>query len=418
MATPTTARPTSGPAASHHELRLWRAALVTVFFGAGIAVSTWVTRTPAIRDALHASTSVMGLVIGGSSVGSIIGITVGSPLVARRGARFVVVAGMSSVVLGLSVMALGVVVRHSVVVAIGMALFGYGMGSGEIGNNVSGVELEASMGRSVIPGLHGSYSVGTVVGALAGLAANRVHLPVPLHLVLVAALIAAAAVAWVSRHVPAATGRVSRTAAATAHERGSEHAPAAPADERRFPWLDRRLVGLAVIILGMALAEVSASDWLPLIVVDGYGSTAAVGSLVFAFFGLAMAIGRLTGGRGIDRFGRAPVMRTTAVLGAIGIATVVVAPNLWLAAAGVLLWGIGCSLGFPVALSAAGEDLRYAAQRAGFVATAGYSAFLIGPPLLGFLGQHIGLRHAIIVVLGVVLTTLFAAGATRPRPVA
>ena len=68
-----------------------------------------------------------------------------------------------------------------------------------------------------------------------------------------------------------------------------------------------------------------------------------------------------------------------------------------------------------MALSAAGEDLRYAAQRAGFVATAGYSAFLIGPPLLGFLGQHFGLRNAIGVVLAVVLATLFVAGSTRPR---
>ena len=184
---------------------------------------------------------------------------------------------------------------------------------------------------------------------------------------------------------------------------------------RRLEWLDRRVVGLAVIILGMALAEGSASDWLPLIVVDGYGSTAAVGSMVFAFFGFAMAIGRLSGGRGIDRFGRAPVMRVSAVVAAVGIAVVMVAPALWLAVVGVLLWGVGCSLGFPVALSAAGEDPRYAAKRASFVATAGYAAFLIGPPMLGFLGQHIGIRHAIVVVLAVVLATLFAAGATRPR---
>ncbi|MDA8440730.1 MAG: MFS transporter [Propionibacterium sp.] len=178
--------------------------------------------------------------------------------------------------------------------------------------------------------------------------------------------------------------------------------------------MDRRLLGLAVIILGMALAEGSASDWLPLIVVDGYGSSAAVGSMVFAFFGLAMAIGRLSGGRGIDRFGRAPIMRVSAVVAAAGIGVVMVAPTLWLGALGVLMWGLGCSLGFPVALSASGEDPRHAARRAGFVATAGYSAFLIGPPLLGFLGQRVGLRHAIGVVLVVVLATLFAAGSTRP----
>lgn len=129
-----------------------------------------------------------------------------------------------------------------------------------------------------------------------------------------------------------------------------------------------------------------------------------------------MAIGRLSGGRIIDWFGRAPVMRASAVVAAAGIGTVVLAPNLWLAAVGVLLWGIGASLGFPVALSAAGDDPRYAAKRAGVVATAGYAAFLVGPPLLGFLGKHIGIRNAVVVVLGVVLATTLAAGSVRPRP--
>ena len=416
MAVPTTARPAAVPTTSTGSLRLWRSALVTVFFGAGIAVATWVTRTPAIRDALHATTAEMGLVIGASSVGSITGISLGSPLVARRGARFVIVTGMSGVALGLIVMALGVLTAESLVVALGMALFGYGMGTGEIGNNVSGVELEARMGHSVIPGLHGSYSLGTVIGALAGLAANRVHLPVPVHLLVVAALIAVAAIGWVRPHVPGATGRAPEESSGRPAAFPAPDGPASPlgGGERRFAWVDRRLLGLAVIILGMALAEGSASDWLPLIVVDGYGSSAAVGSMVFAFFGLAMAIGRLSGGRGIDRFGRAPIMRVSAVVAAAGIGVVMVAPTLWLGALGVLMWGLGCSLGFPVALSASGEDPRHAARRAGFVATAGYSAFLIGPPLLGFLGQRVGLRHAIGVVLVVVLATLFAAGSTRP----
>ena len=419
MAIPTTARRHSGDQQSARALRRWRAALVTVFFGAGIAVASWVTRTPAIRDALHASTAEMGLIIGGSSVGSIVGISLGSPLVARRGARFVIVTGMSCVALGLSVMALGVVVRHSVVVALGLAMFGYGMGTGEIGNNVSGVELEALVGRSVIPGLHGSYSLGTVIGGVAGLVANRWAVPVAVHLLLAATAIAAAAIFWVSRQVRPDTGRNTRRApggAASSTPSDGARAPIAAGRQRRVGWLDRRLVGLAVIILGMALAEGSANDWLPLIVVDGYGSSAAVGSIVFSFFGLAMAIGRLGGGGVIDRFGRAPVMRASAVVAAVGIVTVIVAPTLWFAGAGVLLWGVGCALGFPVALSAAGENSAFAAQRAGFVATAGYAAFLIGPPVLGFLGQRIGIRHAIIVVLAVVLATMFVAGSARPAP--
>jgi predicted MFS family arabinose efflux permease len=109
-------------------------------------------------------------------------------------------------------------------------------------------------------------------------------------------------------------------------------------------------------------------------------------------------------------------MRVSALVAAAGIGAVVAAPNLWVAAVGVLLWGVGASLGFPVALSAAGDDPRFAARRAGLVATAGYAAFLVGPPILGFLGEHIGIRNAIVVVLGMVLVTMVAAGSVRPGP--
>ncbi|WP_098453766.1 hypothetical protein [Sanguibacter antarcticus] len=59
----------------------------------------------------------------------------------------------------------------------------------------------------------------------------------------------------------------------------------------------------------MALAEGSASDWLPLIVVDGFGLSESIDAIVYSGFGLFMAVGRLFGRRVIDRFGRAPSPR-------------------------------------------------------------------------------------------------------------
>ncbi len=52
--------------------RRW--ALFALFFLPGIGIASWVTRTPAIRDALGASTQEMGLVLFGLSVGSMVGI--------------------------------------------------------------------------------------------------------------------------------------------------------------------------------------------------------------------------------------------------------------------------------------------------------------------------------------------------------
>ena len=381
----------------------WRAALTAAFGCNGLTMAAWVSRTPAIRDLTHSNTAAMGLVIAGMSVGSMAGIAVGGGYVARSGARAVVRTGLLAVAAGTAVAGLGATLGLGWLVAVGLAGIGFGMGSGEIALNVEGVALEAVVGRTVVPSLHGSYSLGLCVGAVLGLLANAARLPVLAHLLAVAAL-TAACTAWLVRHLPPATGAEPRVA-------GRAGPPGSPL----AVWRETRTLAIGVIVLGMALAEGSANDWLPLIVVDGFGLSATTGSLVFAFFGAAMAAGRFGGGRFLDRYGRTPVVLASAACAVAGIGLVSLAPGIAVAAVGVLLWGLGAALGFPVALSAAGDDPAGAARRVSAVATAGYAAFLVGPPLLGFVGQHAGLRSAILVVLGVVaLSALFSRSVGHP----
>ena len=82
----------------------------------------------------------------------------------------------------------------------------------------------------------------------------------------------------------------------------------------------------------------------------------------------------------------------------------------------VLLWGIGASLGFPLTISAASDTGPDAPKRVSVVAITGYLAFLVGPPLLGFLGEHFGLRSAMMVVLGLVMVAaLVARAVAKPQ---
>jgi cyanate permease len=81
---------------------------------------------------------------------------------------------------------------------------------------------------------------------------------------------------------------------------------------------------------------------------------------------------------------------------------------------GAVLWGLGTALGFPVAVSAAADDPQLAAARVSVVATIAYTAFLAGPPLIGFLGDEAGVLHALTVTAGVLGVALLVSGATRP----
>nr|WP_255253086.1 MFS transporter [Brevibacillus laterosporus] len=138
--------------------------------------------------------------------------------------------------------------------------------------------------------------------------------------------------------------------------------------------------------------------------VDGYGVNALTGSFVYGLFVAAMTMGRLTGGKFLDRFGRERVLLGCSIAATIGLLLVIWGQHYLVASVGVVLWGLGASLGFPVGLSAAGDEPQGAAARVGAVATTGYIAFLVGPPALGFLGEHFGLLRALIAVfIGIII---------------
>lgn len=384
-------------------LALRRLALCALFFLPGISISSWVTRTPAIRDLLGASTAQMGLVLFGLSVGSMLGILTSGPAVMRLGARRVVLVASALLVLAMPTIAAGAATQQALVVTLGLALFGAGTGGGEVAMNIEGAEVERESGRTFLPTLHGCFSLGTVVGAGAGILANADHLPVVPHL-LVIGVIGAVLLAWAIRLLPAATGQV------TAEERAARgHRTGPPV------WKDGRLLLIGAIVLAMALAEGTANDWLPLVMVDGHGFDAALGSAVYAVFAASMTAGRFAGGPIIDRLGRAPVLAASAACATAGLVLVSLVDNQIVAGAAVILWGLGASLGFPVALSAAGDSGPQPAQRVALASIVGYMAFLVGPPVLGFVGEHLGLRGALMLPAAVVAVAIFLAPSTGNR---
>ncbi|NYD67655.1 MFS transporter [Agromyces atrinae] len=382
-------------------LRARRLSLFALFALPGLTIASWVTRTPAIRDLLGASTAEMGVVLLGLSAGSMLGILLSGPAVTRLGAKPVMITGSLGVILSMPMIGLGAASGSIPTVVIGLFLFGLGMGGGEVATNVEGADIERLSKRPVLPQLHGSFSLGTFIGASAGILFTALAVPVEWHLVVVG-IIALGVLAAAAPRIISSTGR------APLSGRQDNARPATPV------WKDSRLILIALLVLVMALIEGTASDWLPLVMVDGHGVTATLGSAVYAAFAAAMTIGRFAGGAAVARFGRAPVLRIGIISAAAGMALVVFVDNQIVAALGVILWGLGASLGFPLALSAAGEGSGESARRVAFAATIGYAALLVGPPLIGFIGEHSSLRIALIVPLLLVVGAIFLAPVVRP----
>jgi MFS family permease len=134
-----------------HDAQHRRLALSALFLLPGLAWSSWITRTPDVRDQLDASTSVMGLILFGLSVGSMLGVLASGPLTAKFGTRPVIGLGVTLVVVSTFTVGIGALTALPIVVALGLFLFGAGMGSAEIAMNIEGAEVERVLGRSVLP---------------------------------------------------------------------------------------------------------------------------------------------------------------------------------------------------------------------------------------------------------------------------
>ncbi|GAB3120096.1 MFS transporter [Glaciibacter psychrotolerans] len=390
------------------ELLRWRNAIYAIFLLSGLCIASWVSRVPAVRDNLQLSTAEVGILIFGLSAGSVIGLIAATGMFARLGARRAMLTSVCISAIGL----VGLGVTSTLVPSfpgafIALAFVGFGMGSLDVMMNIEGAAVEREIGKTLMPFMHACFSFGTVIGALIGAGASALGVPVAWHLIGMAALILTTAIVAV-RFVPLRSELGDVTDAPALAWR-------ARLREGLAVWSDLRLLLIGVVMLGMSFAEGSANDWIALASVDGHGMSKTDGAIVFGVFAVAMTAGRVLGGPIIDRFGRVPVLRACALMGVGGLLLFILAPAAWMLYLGTVLWGIGASLGFPVGMSAAADDPKHAAARVSAVAIIGYSAFLVGPPVLGLLGEAFGILNALFLILALMVLAGLAAPAVRER---
>jgi fucose permease len=377
-----------------------RNAVALVFALNGFCFATLASRVPDLREALGLSNGALGALLLSIAVGSMLGMPVSGHLIERWGAGAVVRFGALMDLAGLAVT--GFSAGGDLVVGAALGLFAYGLGTGtwDVAMNVDGAAVERKLGRSIMPRFHAGWSLGTFTGAGVGAVAAGLGVPLAAHYTVVPAVAIGVTVLASRRLLPAGEP--------AEHEDRSDTGSA---------WLEPRTLAIGLMVLAFTLAEGAANDWLALSLIDGYDARHWVGVSGFALFVASMTLGRLGGPVVLDRFGRAPAMLASALAATVGVLLVVWTGVAALAVVGILLWGFGAALGFPVGMSAAGDDPLRAARRVSVVSTIGYGAFLGGPPLLGFVGNHVGTLDSLLVIpIAMVPAALLVASVRRPRP--
>lgn len=377
-------------------LSAWHKVILIYFTLFGVLGSSLMVRLPLVKELLNVTPSVLGIILFVSAIGAVSALNVSGRLIEKIGTK-------PAIITGLLLMAVAFICQVSFAVAglwIGYMIFGFlvgcSYGFADVAINLDGTVLERKLNKSLMPRMHAAYSLGALSGAGLGTLATTVNFPIMVQAVVLAS-IQVLVVLFTFKTLPSGTG------IEVTHED-------APKLERKT-WLTPTVVFLGVALLAITIAEGSSNDWLAIGLVSDYGTSATNAGIAYSILMAAMTITRFFGGNLADRFGKARTLQAMALAGVAGILLIIVgAPNIYLAWIGSAFWGVGVALGFPLLLSAAGEA-DHAAKRVAFVAFWGYGAFMVGPPLLGFLGQSWGMLHMYFVIAALLATAIFFAAA-------
>lgn len=374
-----------------------------VFAVNGFMFASWMSRVPDVRELLDLTPGTLGILLLAISAGALLGLPTAGAIAHRLGAVATVRLGAGVALPGLALSALAVQV-HAPLWAVMAGLFLVGLGNGvwDVAQNLQGTVVERALDKAIMPWFHAAFSGGTVLAALIGAGLTAARVPLILHLGVVAALGFVALWWGTTTFLP------------DLDITGDTETPGATPRSAASAWTEPRTLLIGVMVLAAAFTEGTANDWLAVAFVDGHGTTNALGVIGLAVFLIFMTAGRILGTPLLDRYGRVAVLRLMFSAAIVGCGLVVFG-NPVLAFVGAAIWGVGASLGFPVGMSAAADDPARAPMRLSVVSTIGYTAFLAGPPLLGLLGDHVGVLRTLLVVGAVSLLALLVIPAARPE---
>jgi len=367
-----------------------------VFFIFSMTMGTLLSRLPDLQLRLGLTEGGLGLLLLIMSLGALSGLTFSSPLIARFGARttsFVTVFAASVMYAAIPW------VDSPVLVAPLFFIAGVFAGALEINVNLETDRHEAKLGFRIMSRAHGMWSLGFFVTMFIASGVRQAGISVEAHTF--AALVIAVLAGWFIF-------------------RGIENAPARPeTHEGKPPLIAFPTWGMAALcLIGAAplLVEGAGIDWSAIYMRDVFAVEPFVATSAVTIFSFFMAVMRLSTDPIVDRFGPRAVATAMLLLAVVGLVAVAIAPHPLLALVGFGLMGIGCSSVYPLAVSAAAQRTdRPASINVAALGQLTFVVFFIGPPLLGFVAQSIGIRNSYLVVVPLVIAALLVVKALSPN---
>ncbi|MEJ0057755.1 MAG: MFS transporter [Bacteroidota bacterium] len=260
----------------------------------------------------------------------------------------------------------------------------------DVAMNSQAVMVEKQMGKPIMTSFHAVFSIGMMIGALAGSLFTKISSGLFIHFITVSSI--SVAIVFIARYY-------------LIHDKPESKEVEGPA----FRLPNAAMVSIGIIAFCSMLGEGAMADWSTNYMENISKADPALAPLGLSAFALAMTIGRVFGDGARIRFGDRALMIGCGIVATIGLSIAVIFIHPFAVIAGLFVVGLGLSAVVPIAYSIAGhtKDLPPGVGLA-MVTTVGYSGFLFGPPIIGLLANLETLRWALVLVilLFVVMTGL------------
>ena len=364
------------------------AAVAAAFLIHSTVSGTWAPRLPAIKESLDLSDGELGTALVGLAIGLVVGTRLAGVPVDRFGSRPMMRAGFPLLA---GTLLLPGLAESGATLFAALLVLGVASGALDVAMNAQGIEVERRLGRPILSGLHGLWSVGLGIGAGVAAIAAAIDVDPLAHFAVVAAVLTVASLVFLRGLLPA-----DRRRAADGSDEPRVH----------VPWT-AALVLLGVIAFCSFVGEGAASDWSAVYMTQELGTSPALGAVAFAAFAVTMAIARFAADPLRVRLGNVVLVRGGSLTAAVGLGLALLVHEPAAGIVGFALLGLGLAPVVPIAFSAAGDlDPRATGVLVGRVATIGYVGSVAGPIMIGWLAEVTSLRASLglVVVLAVVIS--------------
>jgi MFS family permease len=374
-----------------------RIAVKIAFFLNGFILANWQSRLPRIQERYNADEGLTSIVLFTMAVGAVLAMPFTGWFIIKHGSRRIT---LFSLIAYCALVPFIPVLPSFATLVILYFVMGFFTGMLDVAMNSQAVMVEQQYQKPIMTSFHALFSIGMSLGAAAGALFTHFDLDLLRHLSIVVAASLVAAF-WVSRNL----------INDKPHQNMQNEGPLF-----RIP--NKVLFSIGIIAFCCMMGEGAMADWTVIYMEKVARAAPTLAPAGLAAFAAAMTIGRLVGDKARASLGDIKLIMLGGIIATIGLSVSLLIPDPHVSIAGFFLVGLGLSTIVPITYSIAGntKDLPPGVGLA-MVTTVGYTGFLFGPPIIGFIADGYSLRIglSVVVILFVIMTWLGIAQYSRTR---